>query len=435
MINNEKYFDLADYETITAHDGDNTGFNNKEITENELYSNIIDKYRKELNHAKGILVNITTNKKIDIDKLNKSVKEITNDDCEIIISVDEKDNIANDRLIVSLLITGLNKIDIILRNSFSIMTNKYKKLLKDFYPARDSTGFTEANQSHFYVNSLVKSLDDENCIEWLEFPWSDKSTHIDAMVYSPKYKTIFYIEAKRFSDFDKKLKEISNDIKRVISDNKKFIKDYNIEDIEFQYAIGLADIWYKKDKKSNKKDLIDTWNKKDNQFSQTLNIEDYDDTRLKAFIDIKCVDKENYHLLITYNEISKYRQIEDSFWKSLEEKLSTEINNIKLNFEYDYNEDKRKNNANLQIKITDDTSIFIRRTENTFIKVESSDENIQVKVKKYFNSNELWQYTKYSIDFYNYNDKFFKLKEPKEKETIIIDIVKQINNLIKAIQL
>ncbi len=281
MTNNKKYFDMADYKTITAHDGDSTGFNNKEMAEDKLYQNIIDKYRKELNRAKVILLNIITNKEINIDNLSESINKITNEDCEIIISVDKKDNIANDELIVSLLITGLNKIDIILRNSFGIMTNKYKTLLKEFYPARDGTGFTEANQSHFYVNSLVKSLNDENCIEWLEFPWSDKSTHIDAMVYSPKYKTIFYIEAKRFSNFDKKLIEISNDIKRVISDNKEFIKDYNIEDIEFQYAIGLADVW---NESINKLNLINNWENKENQFSKILNITNYQDTRL-----IECV--------------------------------------------------------------------------------------------------------------------------------------------------
>jgi hypothetical protein len=399
------------------------------MIEDDIYLNIIDKYRKELNHAKGILVNLTTNKKINIDKLNELINKITNDDCEIIVSEDKKDDNTKDNIVVSLLITGLNKIEIILYNSFETMANKYCNLLnhQKFYPARDSTGFTEANQSHFYVNSLVKNLNDENCIEWLEFPWSDKSTHIDAMVYSPKYKTIFYIEAKRFSNFDKKLKEISNNIKRVISDNKDFIKDYNIGDIKFQYAIGLADIW---NESKNKDKLINNWKKnKDNDFIDTLNIKDYNDTRLIEYV------YKNYYLLISYNEISEYRQIEDTFWRSLEEKLKEKFNKYKSNLEYNYNEDKRKNNANLQIKITDNTSIFIRRTENTFIKVESSDENIQTKVRKYFDDDKLWQYTKLCIDFYNYNDNFFKLKDPKKNETIIIDIVKQINDLIKVIQL
>ena len=333
-------------------------------------------------------------------------------------------NFKDDLSIDSEIITVLDKLDIILRNSFDIMSNKYKSLLKGFYPARDGTGFTEANQSHFYVNSLVKSLNDEDCIEWLEFPWSDKSTHIDAMVYSPMYKAIFYIEAKRFSNFDKKLKEISNDIKRLISDNKEFIKDYKIEDIEFQYAIGLADIW---GESNNKNELINNWTKKENQFTETLNIKDYEDTRLT-----ECVYKNNYHLLISYNEISEYRKIENTFWKNLHEQLNRKINDIKLNFEYD--EVKRKNNANIEIKLTDDTSIFIRRAENTFIVVESSNSNIQNKVKKYFNSDELWNYTQPCIDFYNFNDTFFRLKNRDEQQIIINVIIKQINNLIEEIQ-
>ena len=123
----------------------------------------------------------------------------------------------------------------ILKASFNTMCKKYNLMINEnFYPARDSTGFTESNLVHTFVNSLVKELNDDLAIEWLEFPWIDKKQHIDAMVYSPKYKTIFYIEAKRFSNQSKK-QSLAKDINRLINDDKSFIKEHKIQDIKNQY--------------------------------------------------------------------------------------------------------------------------------------------------------------------------------------------------------
>ncbi|MDT3305965.1 hypothetical protein [Shewanella vaxholmensis] len=130
----------------------------------------------------------------------------------------------------------------ILSDSFLNMVKIYKSMLQIFYPARDGTGFTESNQVHIYVNSLIESLDDSSAVFWLEFPWENKKHHIDAFVYSPRYKSVFYIEAKRLS-ISKKKGQIINDITRIVKADRSFLKEYSIENFENEYVIALADVW------------------------------------------------------------------------------------------------------------------------------------------------------------------------------------------------
>jgi len=133
--------------------------------------------------------------------------------------------------------------------------------------ARSSIGFTESNQVHFFVNSLTKSLNDELVVEWLEFPWSDKKQYIDAMVYSPKNKTVFYIEAKRFSH-KSKVASISRDIECILTADRGFMSEHRINNIENEYVIALSDVWLEtKWKKS-----IPTWWESDetNSFKSSL---------------------------------------------------------------------------------------------------------------------------------------------------------------------
>lgn len=129
-----------------------------------------------------------------------------------------------------------------IEQAFYVMCKRYVELLEDFYPARDKAGFTERNQVHFYINSLMKKLNDENAVEWLEFPWKDKKQHIDAVVYSPKHRTVFYIEAKRFS-MKSKVKSIKNDISRVCKSDREFKSEYGIKNVEHEYLIVLSDVW------------------------------------------------------------------------------------------------------------------------------------------------------------------------------------------------
>lgn len=50
---------------------------------------------------------------------------------------------------------------IILR-SFDEMVATYAQILQIIYPARGNTGFTEVNQVHIYINSLINRIKSRN---------------------------------------------------------------------------------------------------------------------------------------------------------------------------------------------------------------------------------------------------------------------------------
>jgi len=132
--------------------------------------------------------------------------------------------------------------DRIISKSFDKMISNYIHTLNSFYPARESTGFTEANQVHIYINALMSCLDDECAVSWLELPWEQKKHHIDGFIYSPKHKAVFYIEAKRLSH-KKKKQEIMRDIERLHVRDKSFLNDYGVVNFEHEYAIAVSDVW------------------------------------------------------------------------------------------------------------------------------------------------------------------------------------------------
>jgi len=194
--------------------------------------------------------------------------------------------------------------DSVLETSFYTMYKKYNKMLEKFYPARGSTGFTESNQVHIFVNSLTNTLSDDSIFEWLEFPWADKKQHIDAIVYSPKYKAIFYIEAKRFT-LKSKIYSIAEDIQRIVdpelSKNRNFIKEHNINDVEKEYIVILSDVWLET---KWKKSIPQWWlNDDENSFKNFLK-QDYDIDWIEAKQYCKELTSiENYCLLMSCKKI------------------------------------------------------------------------------------------------------------------------------------
>lgn len=162
----------------------------------------------------------------------------------------------------------------IINLSFNTMKSEYEKIFKYIHPAHGSSGFTEANQTANFVNSLKINLQDCEVIVWFEFPWKFKvasskvSGRIDAIVYSPKYQTLFCIESKRIWDEAKK-QSIKNDIKR-LNDGlkvKAFSENFILDKpehfdkiIEKAYLIVLGDVWLEKPTPSfNKKDVPRWW--------------------------------------------------------------------------------------------------------------------------------------------------------------------------------
>jgi hypothetical protein len=146
---------------------------------------------------------------------------------------------------------------------FDLMIEKYQIILKNYYPAFDSNGFTERNLTFNFCNSYLdisKKVNEDifnDVIVWQEVPLfntqsNNHNNHIDSVIIDKKSKIIIFIEAKRIrnSNTYKLLKE---DIFR-ISKNQKIpnidiFKDYK------KYAIFLTDIWISKLKKDirNKK--------------------------------------------------------------------------------------------------------------------------------------------------------------------------------------
>lgn len=130
----------------------------------------------------------------------------------------------------------------VIEKSFEAMLAEYRRLLGSFYPARDSTGFTEVNLVHVFVNCLFRCLEDPDAIAWFEFPWMPKTKHIDAIVYCFKTRTIFYIEGKRLSITSKK-DGIRKDIDRIINIDRRFVSDRHKLEYQSEYIIILTDVW------------------------------------------------------------------------------------------------------------------------------------------------------------------------------------------------
>jgi len=144
----------------------------------------------------------------------------------------------------------------IFSEAFEDMGKRYDEILKQIYPAQGDTGFTESNMVHNFLNSFIKTIDDDNAVEWMEFPLDNKLKHMDAMIYSPKKNAIFFIEAKRFSEEDK-FNELKIDIARINelfnSDGfNKYINKYCIKEEGLdKYIIYLADVWLENDWKKS----------------------------------------------------------------------------------------------------------------------------------------------------------------------------------------
>ncbi len=179
------------------------------------------------------------------------------------------------------------------------MLDEYNRILKGFYPARASGGFTEQNQVFNFVTSLKNQLEDHEAIQWLELPWKEQKQHIDGMVYSPKYKAIFFIEAKRLWN-EKKISELQNDAMR-LEDGKKsgkvFLDDnFRIskkcktfkECVEHEYHVLLGDVWLDS---SELKRSIPHWWLNDREEAEKL-FEGYN-RNFVEFIDGHTFDKEN----------------------------------------------------------------------------------------------------------------------------------------------
>jgi hypothetical protein len=160
--------------------------------------------------------------------------------------------------------TTIELIENVFQNGFK---DRYDKIFKQYYPAHDSTGFTERNLTCNYAEALIQTLNDENAFVWYEAPLPRqgenkmKCQHIDAVVFSEKYNSVFFIEAKRLGDRPtNKIQAVIKDLNRLLpingaegfedSENRKHIlKEWGWKDKsdymgDFnQYVICISDFW------------------------------------------------------------------------------------------------------------------------------------------------------------------------------------------------
>lgn len=134
-----------------------------------------------------------------------------------------------------------------LNEAFKLLGKDYVSLLARYYPAHNSTGFTENNQTFHYIRNLYAILLNlgDNPIVWFEAPLPDNRGRIDAMLISEKFKTAVFIEAKRFRNYNH-LKMLNDDITRLLEEEnrKHILKEYcDKESIENEYILYLADVW------------------------------------------------------------------------------------------------------------------------------------------------------------------------------------------------
>jgi len=194
-----------------------------------------------------------------------------------------------------------------IENTLIKYTSTYRNIFEKFYPATDSDGFVERNQTNIFVNALLENLMDNDAFAWFEMSLDKvhndkKKGHIDAVVFSPKHFTVFYIEAKRLStyrgNFEKRIASISEDFSRILNKQKResIIKRSNFK-ITDEYVICLADFW-KSDTIEKFKYIPQKWIDNDiyNDKLKYLSIE---------FNQGNYFDKaiEKYNLLVSYTKI------------------------------------------------------------------------------------------------------------------------------------
>ncbi|PKG36975.1 hypothetical protein CXF74_21340 [Psychromonas sp. Urea-02u-13] len=184
----------------------------------------------------------------------------------------------------------------IIKDAFIEMQSRYLKILNNYYPAHESTGFTERNLTNNFVASMEKIIGN-NCISWFEAPITDKeSLHVDAIIFDLSSKTLFIIEAKRLKSVSN-LGSVRDDIVRMHT--KNYISKLEDELIDIQinkrFAIVLADVWTENDATKN---IYKNWPKciagEDFYYSDKLGFES--------------VNRENewkrkYNILIAVDEI------------------------------------------------------------------------------------------------------------------------------------
>ena len=179
----------------------------------------------------------------------------------------------------------------------------YETILKDLYPAKNSTGFPERNLSVNFSKAYEKiaATNGQNAISWFEFQFGDKNDlHIDAVIMNTSSKELIFVESKRFSEPAKKIREVGEDIDRIYSCIEELKEDGNDSRINLKkykkvYGLVLADVWTET---PQKKSILKAYNENKflEEFSTTINSKQNGISSEKYYV--HDFDKlPNYHLV------------------------------------------------------------------------------------------------------------------------------------------
>lgn len=177
--------------------------------------------------------------------------------------------------------------------------NLYVRILNEYYPAKRSVGFTERNQSVNLSKSLEKIHPDS--FSWFEVPFSEDSKgHIDALIVNKETKEIFIVEAKRFSNVNKKIRDVCCDIERIdkISNVRSLIEELENRETYSIYGVILADVWTETTKK---KMIADLWKDDHEGFFRG----DYFSTTSPCH-DVEVMEKINFSKKIVNHVVKSY---------------------------------------------------------------------------------------------------------------------------------
>ena len=131
----------------------------------------------------------------------------------------------------------------------------YNHILSTIYPAKKNTGFPERNLSVNFSKAYEQIMGNKNhdVVSWFEFQFGENDRyHVDMVLLDNTTKELFIIESKRFSNPNKKMEEIGEDIKRIHLFKNELIKEQklqeeqiriNMEEINHIYGVILADVW------------------------------------------------------------------------------------------------------------------------------------------------------------------------------------------------
>jgi len=105
--------DYTDYKTINAHKGFTIGFNSDILLINDLEVELLQRFKKHLAKAKGVLIKYTISEDknlLDISVVMEKLNNIIDNNAEIIFGTETDNNLKIEECRFHILITGLETI-------------------------------------------------------------------------------------------------------------------------------------------------------------------------------------------------------------------------------------------------------------------------------------------------------------------------------------